>query len=148
MSQNYFCIFCFDKYFFKSDLRKHILNKHKNCDEFDFNFNESIESLINYCSQLVKTIKLKPRKRLPINNVKDLLIGCPLCQQIIDNYELKVFDKKEKLSKNLCFCGLSDRNLNNSLNPINCNLCQHFFHYECAEGKEYSGIYLNIYFIL
>jgi len=145
MSQSFFCIFCSDKEFFKADLRQHIITRHKKSkqtDQTDQQFNNLVYALITYCSQLDRSLKSKPKKSLPLNNVNHLLIGCPLCDQIIDHYKLDDFDRNQKLSKDSCVCGLNQHSLSDcSLVSINCCSCKHFFHFECAEGEEYSGIF-------
>jgi hypothetical protein len=138
MSSIYFCVLCPQKFttIDEKSLTKHLFETHfENSNNSEkLIIKEWIKSMIEYQKNLNKTLSFNT-KQLPENNVSKLLIGCKVCDLIIDCFKLRL-DFRNK-SKDKCICGIGS---NCQLIVVYCQQCKHLYHFDCVEPKPYSGL--------
>jgi hypothetical protein len=135
----YFCVFCDTILMTSEELKQHLIIHLISCDKNEWqktitkSENDFIESLLRYESQINHCFQLKP-KQLPANNVENLLIGCPVCNQIINCFELIKTRNEDQIQ---CFCG----QISDELDVFQCIDCKLKFHCVCVDRNHYSGLY-------
>ena len=87
MDPFFFCIFCPSKEVFKRDLKEHIISNHKRpvlkdpnrdsdeeSDDESQDFEEMVNNLGDYCTELNECLQRRRGKYLPEENVRQLLM--------------------------------------------------------------------------